>query len=46
MPLDLVMIRDGECKISHSSRIEADDPGFRDMSEAWSNALRDSFGAI
>ncbi|MGR3723012.1 peptidase [Abyssibius alkaniclasticus] len=46
MPLDLAIVRDGECKIASQERIEADDPAFRAMSEAWSKALRDSFSAI
>jgi putative proteasome-type protease len=46
MPLDLVMVRSDECKICHQSRIEADDPDFRAMSDGWSKALRDGFRAI
>lgn len=46
MPLDLAVIEKDACKISHRRRIEAGDPAFRAMSEAWSNALRDGFARI
>jgi putative proteasome-type protease len=46
MPLDLCVIERDVCKISQKRRIEAGDPAFRDMSEAWSNALRDGFARI
>ncbi|MGB7261747.1 MAG: peptidase [Albidovulum sp.] len=43
MPLDLAIIRDGECRIGVQRRIEAGDADFAKMSAAWSKALRDSF---
>lgn len=46
MPLDLALIRDGECQVSQYQRIEAGDPEFSVLSESWSKALRDSFAAI
>ena len=46
MPLDLAVIEKNACKVSHRRRIEAGDPAFRAMSEAWSNALRDGFARI
>lgn len=46
MPLDLVVIRRDDCKISARRRIEAGDPQFHAMSEAWSAALRDGFTQI
>lgn len=46
MPLDLVVIERDSCKIGFRRRIEAGDPGFRAMSEAWSAALRDGFARI
>jgi putative proteasome-type protease len=46
MPLDLCVIEKDACQISQKRRIEAGDPAFRDMSEAWSNALRDGFARI
>jgi putative proteasome-type protease len=46
MPLDLVVIPTGECRIGLRRRIEAGDDDFRQMSEAWSQALRDSFTKI
>ncbi|MBM3616806.1 MAG: peptidase [Alphaproteobacteria bacterium] len=46
MPLDLAVIRRDECKVGRQRRIEAGDPAFRAMSEAWSKALRDGFTQI
>jgi len=46
MPLDLAMIEKDACRIGTLQRIEANDDGFRAMSEAWSNALRDGFQQI
>ena len=46
MPLDMAVIRAGECKVSVRRRIEAGDPEFAKMSAAWSNALRDSFAKV
>ena len=46
MPLDLAIVRDGECRVSERRRIEADDPTFAAMSQAWSEALRNAFTAI
>jgi putative proteasome-type protease len=43
MPLDLCVIEKDALKVSRHRRIEAGDPGFRAMSEAWSKALRDGF---
>mgnify|MGYP003513611693 FL=1 len=43
MPLDLAVIERDALRVSRQRRIEAGDAGFRAMSEAWSNALRDSF---
>jgi putative proteasome-type protease len=46
MPLDLAVIRRDECAVSRQRRIEAGDPAFRAMSDAWSRALRDGFTQI
>lgn len=46
MPLDLAVIARDACKVSRQRRIEAGDPAFRAMSEAWSKALRDGFTQI
>jgi putative proteasome-type protease len=46
MPLDLVMIRRDACRIWTRERIEAGDPTFARMSEAWSKALRDGFANL
>ena len=46
MPLDLVVIEKDACKVTLRRRIEAGDPQFHAMSEAWSAALRDGFGQI
>jgi putative proteasome-type protease len=46
MPLDLAVIARDACRVTEARRIEAGDPGFRAMSEAWSRALRDGFTQI
>ncbi|WP_112309647.1 peptidase [Pseudogemmobacter bohemicus] len=46
MPLDLAVIERDALKVSSRRRIEAGDEGFRAMSDAWSNALRDGFTRI
>lgn len=46
MPLDLCVIGRDACRVGHRRRIEAGDPQFRAMSEAWSNALREGFARI
>ncbi len=46
MPLDLAVIEKDACKVTMKRRIEAGDPAFRAMSEAWSTALRDGFARI
>lgn len=43
MPLDLAVLPDDACHFSDIRRIEAEDEGFRALSEAWSNALRNAF---
>lgn len=46
MPLDLCVIERDACRVTHKRRIEAGDPQFRAMSEAWSVALREGFARI
>ncbi len=46
MPLDLLIINRDACEAGERRRIEAGDEGFREMSEAWSQALRDGFSQI
>ena len=46
MPLDLAVIERDALRVTHKRRIEAGDPAFRAMSEAWSTALRDGFARI
>ena len=46
MPLDLAVIEKDACKVGLRRRIEAGDPTFRAMSEAWSAAIRDGFARI
>lgn len=46
MPLDLLIIHRDACHSGEQRRIEAGDEGFRVMSEAWSQALRDGFAQI
>lgn len=46
MPLDLCVINRDELRIGTQRRFEAGDEAFREMSEAWSRALRDGFTQI
>jgi putative proteasome-type protease len=46
MPLDLAVIEKDDLRVSRQRRIEAGDEKFREMSEAWSKALRDGFTQI
>lgn len=46
MPLDLMVIKADECRVGELRRIEAEDPTFREMSNAWSAALRKAFTDI
>jgi len=46
MPLDLAVIEKDACRVTARRRIEAGDPQFKAMSEAWSVALRESFTQI
>ncbi len=46
MPLDLLVIEKDSCRAGMQRRIEAGDEKFREMSEAWSKALRDGFAQI
>lgn len=46
MPLDLMVIEKDACKVGSQRRIDAGDPDFAAMSDAWSQALRDGFRRI
>jgi putative proteasome-type protease len=46
MPLDMLVIEADTFRAGRTRRIEANDPQFRVMSEAWSEALRDAFRKI
>ncbi len=46
MPLDLAVIQKDACRVTYHRRIEAQDEAFQQMSNAWSQALRDSFQRI
>ncbi|MFZ1725248.1 MAG: peptidase [Albidovulum sp.] len=46
MPLDMVVIEKNACRVTFQRRIDANDVGFREMSEAWSVALREGFTRI
>jgi putative proteasome-type protease len=46
MPLDLLTIRRNDYRVATRERIEAGDPAFAAMSEAWSRALREGFANL
>jgi putative proteasome-type protease len=46
MPLDLLTIRRNDYRVATRERIEAGDPTFAAMSDAWSKALREGFHGL
>ena len=46
MPIDLLIYRKDELKVGEQRRIEENDPYFRKLSAAWSEAIRDAFARI
>lgn len=46
MPLDLVVIEKDKLRVTQGRRIQDGDEDFREMSSAWSNALREAFRSI
>jgi len=46
MPIDLLIYRKDELKVGEERRIEENDPYFRKLSIAWSEAIRDAFAHI
>ncbi|WP_245615635.1 proteasome-type protease [Afifella pfennigii] len=46
LPIDLLIYRKDTLEIGEQRRIEADDPYFRKLSNAWSEALRDAFARL
>lgn len=46
MPLDLTVLPRDAYAFSEQTRIEPEDAGFRQLSDAWSTALRDAFQTI
>ena len=45
-PIDIVLLRRDALRLDVSTRIEANDPYFRDLRERWSKALREAHMAI
>jgi len=43
LPIDLLLYKRDSLRVTEQRRIEADDPYFRTLSGAWSEALRDAF---
>jgi putative proteasome-type protease len=46
MPIDLLIYRKDDLKVGEQRRIEENDPYFRKLSVAWSEAIRDAFAHI
>lgn len=46
MPIDMLLYRKDTLKVTDRRRIEEDDEYFRNLSSAWSDALRESFAEI
>jgi putative proteasome-type protease len=46
MPIDLLIYRSDSFEVGEQKRIEENDPYFRKLSDAWSEALRDAFANL
>ncbi len=46
MPIDLLIYRQDAFQVGEQRRIEENDPYFRKLSDAWSEALRDAFARL
>jgi len=46
LPIDLLIYRKDTLEVGEQRRIEVDDPYFRKLSHAWSEALRDAFARL
>lgn len=46
MPLDLVVIRKDDCRVTKYERIEAGDENFKALSDGWSDALKQGFQTL
>ncbi|WP_319773195.1 proteasome-type protease [Breoghania sp.] len=46
MPIDMLLYNTGTLEVSRQTRIEPDDAYFRDLSQSWSDALRDAFSQL
>ena len=45
-PIDIILLRRDALRLDVSTRIEANDPYFRDLRDRWSKALRDAHMGI
>lgn len=46
LPIDLQIQKRDDCKITKQKRFERDDPYFNEVSDGWSNALRNAFSQL
>ena len=46
MPLDVAIIRGDSMEFATQRRIDADDPNFSEISDRWSEALRNAFQTL
>ncbi len=46
MPIDLLLYNRDTLEVNRQTRIEQDDPYFRQLSNSWSDALRDAFSHL
>ena len=46
MPIDLLIYRSDNFEVGEQKRIEENDPYFRKLSDAWSEALRNAFAHL
>ncbi len=46
LPFDMQIVPVDECRIGYSTRIQADDPYFSEISKGWGNALKQAFRSL
>ena len=46
LPIDLIIIRNGELRVGHHRVIDADDPYFHQIRRGWGEALRNAFKGL
>lgn len=46
LPFDMLVVPADQCRVGFQTRIEADDPYYREISHGWGNALKQAFASL